>query len=228
MKQGLTLLVVILDRSGSMSSMQREMEDALRRLFADQQKGPGECITTFAMFDDNSANEPKVQWVCEMRPVGEVPTWALVPRGMTPLLDAVGIVVTKVGERLHALSESERPEKVALCIITDGYENASHDWTKETVSKLLKQQQDQYNWGVTFLGANIDAWGQAAAVGIPAASSASYTPSTANAAVQDYSNKLFAARSAPDSASYKSSFEYSEEERKRLGGMNQGKTPDPK
>jgi hypothetical protein len=87
------------------------------------------------------------------------------PRGMTPLYDAIG----------HTIAEAERRsvgfERVALVILTDGYENASTDFKRKDILKLLKQKQERDGWLVIYLGANQDAWavGQqfGAAVGNP-------------------------------------------------------------
>jgi hypothetical protein len=84
-----------------------------------------------------------------------------VPRASTPLLDAIGHVVTDIdGTELRA------GEKVALVILTDGFENASKEHTKETIRALLKDRQDNKNWLVTFLAADVDAFTEAGAIGI--------------------------------------------------------------
>lgn len=76
---------------------------------------------------------------------------------MTALLDAVGRFITEVGERLSALPEVERPGQVVCLIMTDGMENASHQWTWDAVNQLITQQREVYKWEFIFLGADMDA-----------------------------------------------------------------------
>jgi hypothetical protein len=84
-----------------------------------------------------------------------------VPRGNTPLLDAIGHVVAEIDK--VALRAGE---KVGLVILTDGHENASKEHTKETIRALLKDRQDSKGWLVVFLGADVDAFGEAQSIGI--------------------------------------------------------------
>jgi hypothetical protein len=86
-----------------------------------------------------------------------------VPRASTPLLDAIGHVVAEIDK------VALRPgEKVALTILTDGLENASKEHTKDSIRKLLTDRQDNKGWLVTFLGADVDAFAEAGAIGVQA------------------------------------------------------------
>lgn len=87
-------------------------------------------------------------------------------RGCTALLDAVGRTIDTVGKRLSATVESDRPSKILFVITTDGYENASRDYTKKKVKEMINLQQDTYSWKFLFLGADIDAVGEADSIGI--------------------------------------------------------------
>jgi len=84
-----------------------------------------------------------------------------VPRASTPLLDAIGHAVADIDK-----VELRPNEKVGLVILTDGHENASTEHTKDTIRKLLTDRQDNKGWLVTFLGADIDAFAEAGAIGI--------------------------------------------------------------
>ncbi|MDQ1532063.1 MAG: hypothetical protein QOE37_2168, partial [Microbacteriaceae bacterium] len=81
----------------------------------------------------------------------------LEPRGMTALLDAIGVGVTEFGARLAAMPEHARPGTVIVVVATDGLENASSEWKPEAIKALLDQQREQYGWDFVFLGANQDA-----------------------------------------------------------------------
>ena len=64
--------------------------------------------------------------------------------------------------------ESDRPSKVIFAITTDGMENASREYTLERVKNLIEQKKEKYGWEFLFFGANIDAFGAARSMGIPA------------------------------------------------------------
>lgn len=146
-----TLIAALLDRSGSM----REIADDMRGgfdSFIDKEAGqPGTTQVTLAQFDD------RYELVYTDRPIGSVPPLALEPRGMTALLDAIGRFITDVGAGLAALPEDQRPGEVTVLVLTDGYENASREWTAEAVRALIAQQETVYGWDFVFLGANMDA-----------------------------------------------------------------------
>ena len=97
---------------------------------------------------------------------------------MTALLDAVGRTINSVGERLNKTPEEERPGHVIFAITTDGYENASHEFTKAKVKEMIEHQQDKYSWTFMFLGANIDAVSEGASLGINTDFAKKYTASS--------------------------------------------------
>ncbi len=146
-----TLIAALLDRSGSMETSKRATEDGWRELINEQRRLPGRCEMTLAQFDT------QYEVVYPATPIADVPELIVEPRGMTALLDAVGRFVTEVGERLAALPENHRPGQVICVIMTDGMENASHQWSWEAVNQLVTRQRSQWNWKFVFIGANIDA-----------------------------------------------------------------------
>jgi hypothetical protein len=167
----LTLIGVLVDRSGSMWTIKGDMQDGLESFLDQQKEFPGETQVTLAQFD--SAYEV----VYPPTDIKKIAKYVLVPRNTTALLDAMGKFVTEVGQRLNGQKEHQRPGKVVLVIITDGFENASTEWKVEDVRKLVEQQQQLYNWEFIFLGSNIDAVTTAATYGIAADSSLTYAAS---------------------------------------------------
>jgi len=73
------------------------------------------------------------------------------------LFDSIGRFVSEIGSGLAALPENQRPGDVTVLVMTDGYENASTEWTVEAVRALITQQETDYAWDFVFLGANMDA-----------------------------------------------------------------------
>ena len=93
------------------------------------------------------------------------------PRLDTTLLDAIGHTVKDIDRRLRALPETEKPGKVILAIFTDGYENASREYTLKHISDLIRLYRDEKGWEFLFLAANQDAIATASALNMDAHSS---------------------------------------------------------
>lgn len=152
MREDLTEVVIVLDRSGSMDKIRQDMKGGLNRFLEEQKKEPGECQVTLVQFD----NEYEV--VHAGVALKDVPPVELVPRGMTALRDALGRTINSVGERLEEMPEEQRPGKVVFLIITDGLENASREFSAEQVREMIERQQRDYSWLFVYLGANQDAF----------------------------------------------------------------------
>lgn len=166
--QDLTLLGILVDHSGSMRECRSDMEGGLNTLIEDQKKQGGHCEVTLAEFDD----QYDLLWpVQDLKRVGQ---YELQPAGMTALLDAMGKFITYVGDVLRERHPSLRPGRVLIVVVTDGYENHSKEWTKTQIKKLVEEQQDQWKWEFLFLGANIDAVGEAGKIGIRAANAVTF------------------------------------------------------
>lgn len=152
MKKGLTEIVLVLDRSGSMESTRKDAEGGLRAFINKQKLVPGECRVTFYRFDSI------IERLFENKPINVVEDkeLALEPRGSTALLDAMNRAIDEVGDRLRAASEEDRPERIFFVTITDGEENASRTTYSELADKI-KHQSEKYKWEFIFIGANQDA-----------------------------------------------------------------------
>lgn len=159
-----THISVLVDRSGSMATLASEAEAGLKEFVRTQLAEDGRV--TFSVFQFDNVYE-EVARVVSHDPVAD---WHLEPRGMTALLDSLGRSIVATGEDLSAVEEHERPGKVIFVIVTDGYENASQDWTREKVFDLIKQQRETYSWEFVFLAANQDAIAEANSMGIGTAS----------------------------------------------------------
>lgn len=163
-----TDITVILDRSGSMSSVRKDMEGGLNQFFDDQKKVPGRCVASLFQFD----TEHDV--VFSGMNISDVPKVELVPRGGTALLDAIGRTLAVLGERFKAMPEHERPGKVIVIIVTDGQENSSLEFRLDAIKKAIETQRDTYKWEFVFLGANQDAIQEAAQLGVVGANAMTY------------------------------------------------------
>lgn len=171
-----TLVAALLDRSGSMQSIVDDMRGGFDAFIAHERTQPGTTIVTLAQFDD------RYELVYANRPIADVPPLDLQPRGMTALLDGIGRFVTEVGAGLAALAEDRRPGTVTVIVMTDGHENSSREWTKDTVRELISQQEGTYDWDFVFLGANMDAVDAGADIGFAPGKSLTYDAQAAGVA----------------------------------------------
>lgn len=157
-KEGLTEIVCVLDRSGSMDAI---IDDAIGGFnsFLKSQKEveDGECKMTIAMFDD------QYEIICTSKNVEDVEEFnreTYVPRGMTALNDAIGKTITTLGEVFRKRKENKKPEKVIFVVLTDGHENSSEEYKLDKIKELVKQQEEEWSWEFIFLSSNIDAFSQ--------------------------------------------------------------------
>lgn len=174
MKKGLTEMVFILDRSGSMNHLTDDTIGGFNSMIEQQKKEDGEAFVTTVLFDDEYELLHDHVNITEIAPITRKDYYA---RGATALLDAVGKTINSVGQRLGNTPEEERPEKVIFVITTDGYENASREFTRAKVKEMIEHQQNKYSWVFMFLGANMDAVAEAGGLGIQSAYSKTYTAS---------------------------------------------------
>ena len=165
MKKGLTELVFILDRSGSMGVLESDTIGGFNSMLDKQKKGEGEAYVTTVLFDD------KYEKIHDRFPIGQVKKLTeedYYVRGCTALLDAMGTSIHQMALVQRYLPEEERAEKVIFVITTDGLENASREYSKEKVKQMIEKEKEKYGWEFLFLGANMDAVEEAGSFGIDA------------------------------------------------------------
>lgn len=165
MRKGLTEVVFILDRSGSMSGLEADTIGGFNSMIEKQRKEEGEAYISTVLFDD----ECKV--IHDRVPVEKVEPMTdkqYFVGGCTALLDAMGGAIHHIANIHKYAREEDRPEKTIFIITTDGYENSSKNFKYEDVKKLVEKEKEQYGWEFVFLGANIDAIEVAGRFGIGA------------------------------------------------------------
>ena len=163
MKKGLTEMVFILDRSGSMAGLEDDTIGGYNSMLAKQKALEGEALVSTVLFDHASTV------ICDRMPLDQVPEMTeeeYFVRGCTALLDAVGGAIHHIGNVHKYARDEDRPEKTVFVITTDGMENASKTYTYGRVQEMIKRQTEKYGWEFLFLGANIDAKAEAGRLGI--------------------------------------------------------------
>jgi uncharacterized protein YegL len=180
MKENLTEIICIIDRSGSMESIKNDAIGGFNSFIAKQKEDPDEAQVTIVLFDDHydviASGVPIAQ-------VAPLDTTTFVPRGSTALFDAIGKTIDDVGRRLAATPEDARPGTVIVAILTDGEENASHLYSRERIAAMIKQQREVYSWEFIFLAANQDAIASARQISISADDAVPFAPSAAGTAI---------------------------------------------
>lgn len=169
--KNLTEMVFILDRSGSMSGLELDTIDGYNSLLKKQRKEVGDATVTTVLFDDQYEMIHDHTAICKVKDITNKEYFA---RGMTGLLDAIGKTINYIGNRHKNALDSEVPGKTMVVIITDGYENASREFTLPQVKQMIERQKEKFGWEFLFLGANIDAVSTAADFGISADRAVTY------------------------------------------------------
>jgi uncharacterized protein YegL len=170
MKKGLTELVFILDRSGSMSGLEDDTIGGFNGMIAKQKTEPGEAVITTVLFDDQYELLHDRVGLKGVEPITGDDYFV---RGTTALLDAIGRSVDKIRNAQKKTSEDEKAEKVMFVITTDGQENASREYGYDKIKGMIEKQKE-LGWEFLFIGANIDAVETAMKFGISADCAANY------------------------------------------------------
>ena len=160
MKNNLTEIIFLLDRSGSMEGLERDTIGGFNSFIGKQCELDGDVSLTTVLFD----HEYEILWNGVNASEVKLTNDHYFVRGSTALLDAVGKAILDVNRRL--LLSDTQPDKVIFVITTDGEENASTEFTNEKIKHLIKQQEEKHGWEFVFLGANMDAAREASKLGI--------------------------------------------------------------
>ena len=163
MKKGLTELVFILDKSGSMGGLETDTIGGYNSMLAKQQTIEEECHITTVLFDNNYE---LLHDRIDIKAVSPITEKEYRVGGSTALLDAIGRTIHKIGNAQKHTADDYRAEKVMFVIITDGEENSSREYSAEKIKAQIERQKTKYSWEFIFLGANIDAVQTASRFGI--------------------------------------------------------------
>ena len=173
MKKNLTELVFILDKSGSMSGLEKDTIGGFNSMLEQQRKVDGECVITTVLFDNRYE---LLHDRIDIRTVQPITGKEYFVGGSAALLDAIGRTIHKIGTAQKNTAEAYQAEKVMFVIITDGEENASRHYSSMQIREMIQHQKERYGWEFLFLGANIDAVETAGRFGIDADRAVDYVP----------------------------------------------------
>jgi len=177
MKDNLTEIVFLLDKSGSMETLKQDTIGGFNSFIEEQKKqqkeNNDEVIFSTIFFDHNYHID------VTRLPIQDVPELSMHnyrPNGMTAYYDALGKSIVDIGNILNMTPENDRPSKVLFVVMTDGEENSSKTYNGTDIKNMIKHQEEKYNWKFIFMGANIDAELVAHDIGISNYSNFDFTP----------------------------------------------------
>ena len=199
-------VALLLDRSGSMSTNKIETVSAVNSYTSGlQKKFKGRF--TLTQFDSESIDI--VQDNVKIKDISLLTEHSYQPRGMTPLLDAIGQTVSKM--------DTKGFENVIFVIVTDGQENHSREYKLDAIRKLLKKKRKK-GWQIMYIGADVDAFAEASQMGIAAGQTLNYgkAHSTATMDMALCSNTRYAGRQ--DKSVVNEASNFTDEEREAAVG----------
>ncbi len=147
-----------------MESIRDDVIGGFNAFLGEQKKVPSAATLTLVQFDSQAPYEV----LHHIKPLANIPELSsdtYVPRASTPLLDAVGRGINDLNAQIARMPEIDKPGKVIFVIITDGMENASCEFTREQVSKMISDNETNNKWEFVFLSADFAAFNEAQALG---------------------------------------------------------------
>jgi hypothetical protein len=185
-----TLVAFLLDRTGSMMPIKDDVIGSFNQFIRSQKDVPGGCRFILTLFDSQSID------TFDYSTIEKVPEFTgetYIPRASTPLYDAIGKTITAVDELdVHV-------DRILFVIQTDGYENASHHYNKDSIKRLIEEHQgEEYGWDFVFLGADIDAMAVGGSIGVPLANVVSYDSAMTSATMDSMSESVSSYRKGND------------------------------
>ncbi len=160
-----THIYILLDRSGSMSSIANDVIGGFNQMIKDQKANGPDAKVTFVQFD---SQDPQYVVVAGA-PIAEITdltATSFIPRAGTPLLDATGLLIGRARVEAAAREATGLPKQDILFVsITDGEENESTEYTLPQIKKLFKECEKS-GWTFVFVSAALDAYGDAQRIGV--------------------------------------------------------------
>lgn len=180
MKNNITELVFILDRSGSMSGLEGDTIGGFNSMIEKQKNQSGKCFISTVLFDNESEVLHDRVPLERIEPMTGKDYYV---RGCTALVDAIGGAIHHIGNVHKYARREDVPEHTLFVITTDGMENASTKYTADKVKRMIERQKSKYGWEFIFLGANIDAVETAKRYGIDRNNAVNYHSDSEGTAV---------------------------------------------
>ena len=171
----------VLDRSGSMQAIAPDVIGGFNAFLAAQQADGPDALLTLVQFDSQDPHEVLVD-AAAIRSAPPLTSASFVPRGGTPLYDAMGHAIADATIRTEKRRLDDEPEEEILFFtFTDGQENQSREYSRAKIFELIKKREGQ-GWSFAYLGANQDAYAEGGRIGYSVASSQNFAADAAGTA----------------------------------------------
>lgn len=188
-------VVFIIDKSGSMHNLVSDTIGGFNSVLKEQKanNNDGKVLVSTVLFNETRKVIHDREDIANVR---EMDSKDYVPAGSTALIDAIGYSIKHIDSVYKYIREEDIPEHTLFVIITDGYENASHNFSSDEVKKMIQDRQDNKNWEFLFIGANIDAVETASNIGIDRDYAFDYVADSIGNSIlyNSISNKIFAVK----------------------------------
>lgn len=170
-------VTLVLDCSSSMTGIWSSTIDGINGLIAEQRKAHGELVFSVLTFSS------EIKWeriATPIQKIGRIGEREFQLRTGTRLNDALGEAITTTTERISK-AHPNNPPRVLIAVMTDGFENASQNFTRGQIFKMILDKRRNAGWEFLFLGANQDAIQSAVSLGIPATHALDFTSTNESA-----------------------------------------------
>ena len=162
---------IVLDRSGSMASIADDVVGGFNTFLGEQRKQDGGGRVTLVQFDGQDPFEVLINGE-SLDEVRDLDPARYIPRDNTPLYDAVGQMITKIDAEILERADAGKPiEDQVVVIVTDGFENASREFTGKAISDLIETRRSRA-WAFVFLGADEATFEEGERMGVSSANTA--------------------------------------------------------
>lgn len=163
-KNKITDLIFVLDKSGSMSGLEKDTIGGFNSMLEKQKKvnKNNEIFVSTILFDNTYSKIHNRVPISNVKPLTSKEYFV---GGSTALFDAVGKAINEENNLIKTLQKNQKPSKIIMVITTDGYENSSREFDYKTIKSLIEKNKSHF-WEFMFLGANIDSDAFASKIGI--------------------------------------------------------------
>lgn len=165
-----THIICVLDRSGSMSGIMQDSIGGFNTFLKQQRELPDKATITVSLFDDQYELLYDNIDIKEVKDITEAEWY---PRGTTALYDAICKTINAERAKIAKMRKANRPNKVLVCIVTDGHENSSYENDITNTQNLIKDCENN-DWNFIYLAANQDAFAVGQSFGISGANTFTY------------------------------------------------------
>lgn len=130
-----------------MAACKRQTIDGFNAYLAELKLLKDECRVTFRQFDADGTDT--IFDAAPLEDIQPLTEETFVPRGWTPLYDAMGTTMVTTAEQSQG-------SKVLFVVLTDGQENASRAWTYDRVHEYIKEREKNGKWTFVYIGMGTD------------------------------------------------------------------------